>query len=209
MESGIGESAAVEVEAVCAADVEADAEPVTVTPAIYDACATASNAEGAGGCGVVGKVINWGDISGRKCVGTSPRAVGTGIKEVSAACGRSKRDLRVTAATKVVVEGDAGSAGVAEVESGIGEGAAVEIKAVGAAGVEADAEPVTVTAAVYDACAIAANAERACGGGVVGKVVNWGNISGRKCVGTSPRAVPTGIKEVGAGGGSGEGDLRI
>ena len=58
MESGIGEGAAVEIEAVCAAGVEADAEPVTVTAAVYDACANATNAEAAGGGGVGGKVIN-------------------------------------------------------------------------------------------------------------------------------------------------------
>ena len=104
-------------------------------------------------------------------VRTDPPRESTGIKEVSTACGRCESDLGVTTTTKVVVEGEAGTAGVAEVESGIGEGAAVEIEAVGAAGVEADAEPVTVTAAVHDAAAIAANAERACGGGVVGKVI--------------------------------------
>ena len=72
MEGWIGEGVAVEIEAVCDAGVKADAEPVTVTAAVYYASATAANAEAAGSGGVGGKVINWGEISGCKCVGTSP-----------------------------------------------------------------------------------------------------------------------------------------
>ena len=56
MESGIGEGVAPEIEAVGAAGVEANAEPVAIASCTHYPGATAANNDGTGGAGAGSKV---------------------------------------------------------------------------------------------------------------------------------------------------------
>ena len=63
-------------------------------------------------------------------------------------------------------------------ESGIGEGVAVEIEAVGQSANQSDAEPVAIASCTHYPGATAANTDGAGGGGGVGKVINCRGCQG-------------------------------